>query len=403
MTKGRVEPGTRWDFPLTRPNQRVELQFATLKLLIVDNHHGLPLGQPTLAAIRDGYSGYLSGITISFEPPSDVVAMECMYFAFGEKDRLGQRLSAKNAYLAYGLPEVFVVDPTLAESSTLQEACSQFGIGLQALPPDEPWLAGALGQWLETVNRGLVRVVPPAAMPFTERECSAEPFIYPSMTLDRFWEALICWIIDGYTQEVQSGVGGSPDGEGIPARLWLQALESNFVPRLPLKSAEFLTLLPRTAVRRIGPYGILFEGLTYQNRALTLLRPALIHSGCGLAVKIKYCSGDLSRIWVLDPLTRQYIEVEARDQQHALGLISQEQLAVRRYLRESRRHTTRKGPRVEVDAVLDDVILQGSQALPGRPWVIYTRDRYTGLVLGFSLTGTDGETVAAPPTREDNG
>jgi len=217
------------------------------------------------------------------------------------------------------------------------------------------------------------------------------------MTLDRFWEALLCWIIDGYTQEVQPGVGGDPDGKGIPARFWLQALESNFVPRLPSKSADFLTLLLRTAVRRIGPYGILFEGLTYQNQALTLLRPALIHSGRGLAVKIKYCSGDLSRIWVLDPLTQQYIEVEARDQQHASGLISQEQLAVRRYLRESRRHTTRKGPRVEVDAVLDDVILQGSQALPGRPWVIYTRDRYTGLVLAFLSLG---QTVRRLPLHQ---
>lgn len=328
--------------------------------------------------------------------------MECMYFAFGKKDRLGQRLSTKNAYLAYGLPEVLVVDPIIAESSTLQEACSPLGIELQALPPAEPWFAKALGQWLETVNQDLVRVVSRASMPLTEQEGRAEPLIYPCMTLDRFWEALHRWFIDGYTQEVQHGVGGDPDGKGIPARLWLQALESNFVPRLPLKSADFLALLPRTAVRRIDLSGILFEGLTYQSRALTLLRAALIHSGRGVAVNIKYYSGDLSRIWVLDPLTQEYIEVEARGQQHASGLVLQEQLALRRYLRESRRRATRRGTRVEVDAVLDDVTLQGGQALPGQPWVIYTRDPYTGLVLGFSLTWTDGETVAAPPTKEDN-
>jgi hypothetical protein len=382
----------RWDLPLTRPNQRVELQFATLELLIVDDHHDLPLGQPTLAAIRDGYSGYPLGITISFDPPSDLVAMECMYFAFSKKDRLGQRLTSKNVYLAYGLPEVLVVDPTIGESSTLQEACSQLGIELQALPPSGPWLAEALGQWLEAQNQDLIRVVPRASIPLTERGGRAKPSTFPCMTLDRFWEALHCWIIDGYTQEVQHGVGGGLDGKGIPARLWLQALESNFVPHLPLKSADFLTLLPRTTVRQIDRYGILLEGLTYHSRALTLLRAALILSGRGVAVKVKYCSGDLSRIWVLDPLMQEYIEVETREKQYASGLV----------LQESRRRATRKGTFVEVEALLDDVILQASQTLPKRPSIISIRDRYTGFVFGFSLTWPDGETLAPPPTREDN-
>ncbi len=389
----------RWDLPLTRPNQRVELQFATLDLLIVDDDHGLPLGQPTLVAIRDGYSGYPLGITISFEPPSDLVAMECMYFAFGKKDRLRERLSTKNVYLAYGLPEVLVVDPTIGESSALQEACSQLGIELQALPPSEPWLAAAVGQWLETLNQDLYRAAPPASMPPFERDGRADPSNYPCMTLDRFWEALHCWIIDGYTQEVQHGVGGGPDSKGIPARLWLHALESNFVPRLPPKSNDFLTLLLRTAVRQIGHYGIVHESLTYQSRALAALRAALSSSSRGVAVKIKYYSGDLSRIWVLDPLTQEYIEVEAKDQQYASGLVLQEHLAFKRYLRQDRRRAIGKGAFVQARVLLDDTLLAVDQTLPKRPSLTALRDQYTGYTLGFSLCEQGGGPPA--PTKGD--
>jgi hypothetical protein len=75
-------------------------------------------------------------------------------------------------------------------------------------------------------------------------------------------------------------------------------------------------------------YGIEFENLIYQSTALAPLRSQLarakyyrtVSSEIEAAkeddikagrVQIKYHPGDLSRIWVLDPFSSQYIEVEA--------------------------------------------------------------------------------------------
>lgn len=392
----------RWDYPLTHPNQRVELQVVTLDLLILDDEHHLPLGQPTLAAIYDRYSGYPSGITVNFEPPSDLVAMECMYFAFRKKDEVSERLSTKHDYLAYGLPEVLVVDTELGKSSNLQQACHQLGIELLFQSTNDAWLVDVIGQWLQTMDLGHVRVTPGASLSCRRHHSDPDSEDILRMTFNRFWEALHSWIVDGYTQVAHQGVGGSPESEGVPAQLWQHALESNFFPRMPLKSDEFLALLPRTAERRIGYSGIVYERITYHSVALAALRDALIGSNRGVSVTIKFYSGDLSRIWVLDPLTKEHIEVEARDQQYASGLVLQELLAFKRYLREYGRRASRKGRIVEKPFLLCNDALSEDQIPSKRTTHFFLRDRYTGLVWGFLQSEkSEADTPSSSPTGDD--
>lgn len=393
---------SRWDYPLTHPNQRAEVQFATLDLLLVEDKHHLPLGQPTVAAIYDSYSGYPSGITVNFEPPSDLVAMECMYFAFRKKDEVIERLSTKHEYLAYGLPEVLVIDTMLEKSSSLQQACHQLDIELLYLPTNDAWLVDVIGQWLQTMDLGHVRVTPGASFSHSRHHSDSDFENVLRMTFNRFWEALQTWFIDGYTQVAHQGAGGSPESKGVPAQLWQHALESNFVPRMPLKSDEFLALLPRTAERRIGYSGIEYESITYHSAALTALRAAFIGSSREVSVTMKFYSGDLSRIWVLNPLTKEYIEVEAKDQQYASGLVLQELLALKRYLREYRRCAFRKAGIVERLFLLCNNALSDEQMPSKQPSRFYIRDRYTGFVLGF-LHSEESETDSPSwsPTGDD--
>jgi hypothetical protein len=281
---------SQWDYPLTHPNQRAEVQFATLDLLIVDDEHHLPLGQPTISAIYDSYTGYPAGITNNFEPPSDLVAMECMYGAFRKKDEVSERLSTQHDYIAYGLPEILIVDPELGKSSSLQQACHQLGIELLSLPLDNAWLVDVIGRWLKTMGLGSVRVTPGASLSYCTNHSDFDFENVPHMTFNRFWEALYTWIVDGYTQAAHQGVGGSPKSKEDPAQLWQHALGSNFVPRMPPNSDEFLALLPRTAERRIGYSGVVYEGITYHSAALTTLRAALIGSNRGINVTITFYS-----------------------------------------------------------------------------------------------------------------
>jgi len=335
----------------TRPNQRAEFDFARLDLLVVDPADRLPIGRPTLAAIRDKYTGYLLGVLISFDPPSYRVVMECMLYSFLPKTHVKSFFQTQHEYLAFGVPEVLVVDNAIELHQDLELACLQLGIELQHMPVRKPWFKGSIERWFRTLNTDLIHVTPGTTFSHFLERGEYESQKHACITLDRLWELLHLWIVDVYTQEVHSGVGGYPRGKGVPARLWQRALEEQFVPRLPPSRHDLLVLLTRTTKRKVHHYGIEFEHLLYQSAALAPLRSKLARAKhyrttrSDLAeakasdlkegiVHIKYHPGDLSRIWVLDPFSDQYLEVLAVDQQYTQDLSLWKHLVIKRAVHE---------------------------------------------------------------------
>ena len=108
----------------TRPNQRQEFDFSQLNAMVIDDEDHLPIGRPTIAAIRDKYTGYISGIYITFDPPSYRTVMECMLYAFLRKHHVKSFFQTKNEYLAYGIPEVLVVDNGIELGSAIKTGLS---------------------------------------------------------------------------------------------------------------------------------------------------------------------------------------------------------------------------------------------------------------------------------------
>ncbi|GHO60593.1 Mu transposase C-terminal domain-containing protein [Ktedonobacter robiniae] len=335
----------------TRPNQRAELDFARLDLLVVDPNDRLPIGRPTIAAIRDKYTGYPLGVFISFDPPSYRVAMECMLYAFLPKEHVQTQFHTQHAYLAFGIPEVLVVDNGMELDRDLELACLQLGIELQHMPVRKPWFKGSIERWFRTLNTDLIHVTPGTTFSHFLERGDYQSQHHACITLDKLWELLHLWIVDVYTQEVHRGVGGHPRGKGIPARLWEQALEEHFVPRLPPSRNDLLVLVSRTATRTIHHYGIEFEQLRYQDPKLAALRSKLAraktyrstHSAIARhredeikegIVHIKYYPGDLSRIWVLDPFSNRYLEVEAVDKDYTQQLSLWKHRVIKRYVQE---------------------------------------------------------------------
>ena len=335
----------------TRPNQRAEFDFAQLDLLVVDPVDRLPIGRPTLAAIRDKYTGYPLGIFISFDPPSYRLVMECLLYAILPKNHVQQLFQTQHAYLAFGVPEVLVVDNAIELDRDLELACLQLGIELQDMPVRKPWFKGSVERWFRTLNTDLIHVIPGTTFSHFLERGEYDSQKHACMTLDRLWELLHLWIVDVYTQEVHEGVGGHPQGKGVPALIYQRALDEQFVPRLPPSRNDLLVLLTRTTKRKVHHYGIEFENLIYQSTALAPLRSKLArakkhrttHSEMAQdkeddikagIVQIKYHPGDLSRIWVLDPFVSEYIEVLAVDQHYTKDLSLWKHHVISRYVRE---------------------------------------------------------------------
>jgi putative transposase len=359
----------------TRPNQRAELDFAHLDLMVVDATDRLPIGRPTIAAIRDKYTGYLLGIFIRFDPPSYRVAMECMLYAFLPKEHVKAQFHTQHDYLAFGIPEVLVVDNAIELHRDLELACLQLGIELQHMPVRQPWFKGSIERWFRTLNEDLIHSTPGTTFSHFLERGDYDSQKHACITLDRLWELLHVWIVDVSTQEVHAGVGGRPRGKGIPAQLWQQALEEQFVPRLPPSRNDLLVLISRTATRKLHHYGIEFEHLLYQDPHLSPLRSKLKRAHTyrtahgemaehishdirqGL-VHIKYHPGDLSRIWVQDPFTNQYLEVRATDADYTDNLSLWKHRVITRYAHEELKRQVNHEALVQAKARLQQLITE---------------------------------------------
>ena len=327
----------------TRPNERWEFDFCRLDILVVDAYDRLPIGRPVIAAIRDKYTGYPVAIIISFEPPSYRLVMECLMYAILEKTWVKGLYNTENDYLAYGVPETLVVDNAMELHRDLKQACLQLGITLVHTKVRSPWLKGAIERWFKTLNIDLIHRLPGTTFSnFLERgDYHSEQ--HACMTLDGLCEALHIWIVDKYTQDKHRGIGPHWATAGIPAHLWKDALQQDFVPALPPSREDLLVLVSRTIERTIEHYGDEFENLFYQGRALQALRhkmrlpearKRMKWKGAAGKVRVKFYPGDLSRLWVLDPFTLHYIEVKAINQEYTRGLSLWKHLVIKRFVRE---------------------------------------------------------------------
>jgi putative transposase len=313
----------------TRPNRRWEEDDTVLDLFVIDEVDGLPIGRPLLTAVRDKYCGVIPGFSVSFEPSSARTVMECLFYAIPEKDYVKSLFDLRNDYVGYGIPEVLVVDRGPGYiGKDLKLACAQLGIELDPLPGRSPWLKASIERYFKTVNTDLFHATPGTSFSnFLERG-DYDPAKHACITLNGLWYILHKWAVDVYTREAHRGVGG------VPAKLWERALNRDFVPRLPASRNELAILLSRVESRVIQSTGIEFENLWYQDSRLSKLRDLLNSSKPRIPAQFKYNPSDLSRIWVMDPNKKEYLEVLAEDQEYTRELSIWKHLVIKRYVRE---------------------------------------------------------------------
>jgi len=317
----------------TRPNERWEEDDTLADLFVVDADDGLPIGRPWLTAVRDKNCAVVPGIAVTFEPPSTQTVMECLFYAIPEKRHVRELFGLRNDYVGYGVPETLAVDRGSGYlNKDMEFACAQLGIELDPMPGRSPWLKGGIERFLGTVETDLFHATLGTTFSNFLVRGDYDPAKHACVTLDGLWYLLHKWIVDVYTRDGHKGIGGSLGG--VPAKLWERALGRDFVPRLPASRNELAVLLSRVESHVIHSRGIEFEHLWYQDTRLAGLRAILNKSKPHIPVQFKYNPGDLSRIWVMYPGLKRYLEVLAVDQEYTCGLSLWKHRMILRYARE---------------------------------------------------------------------
>jgi putative transposase len=318
----------------SRPNARWEEDDTLLDLYVIDEDDGFPIGRPWLTAVRDKHSGVVPGFSVSFEPPSTQTVMECLFYAITEKRHVKELFGLRHDYVGYGVPETLAVDRGSGYLNNAMElACAQLHIELDPMPGRSPWLKGSIEEFLGEVETDLIHPTPGTTFSNFLVRGDYDPAKNACVTLDGLWYLLHKWIVDDYTRNGHKGLEGRVLG-GVPAKIWERALGRDFVPRLPASRNELSVLLSRVESRVIQSNGIEFEYLWYQDSRLAPLRDLLNKSHPHIPVRFKYNPGDLSRIWVMVPGQKRYLEVLAIDQEYTQGLSLWKHRVIMRYIRE---------------------------------------------------------------------
>jgi putative transposase len=293
------------------PLARVEIDHTRTDLFVVDEKDGLPLGRPTLSYIIDTATRYPLGYYLGFEPPSYYAVMECLYNAILPKPNIKEIYGTEHEWIACGIPNTLVTDQGKEfVSKDLSDACESLGIALDKAPIKTPEFKATVERGFGTFNTGLFHKLPGSTFSnFIERG-DYNSIDKACISLQDLEKILNLYIIDNYAEKWHSGL------RGIPARRWEQALQTNFFPCYPKDSKTLRILLGRIEYRVINRYGIGFMRIQYNCPDLSYLRNKLN----GEKVKFKYHPGDLSKIFVLDPFEKKYIEVPALDQEYTSNL-----------------------------------------------------------------------------------
>jgi putative transposase len=309
----------------TRPNERWEWDDTLGDLLVVDDEDGFPIGRPWFTAVRDEKTAVIPGFWFSFEHPSSHTALECLFYAIPEKDYVKELFGLRNDYVGYGLPETLAIDRGSAYlNKDVELACAQLHIELDPMPGRSPWLKGGIERYIKEAGVEVFHAsLGTTFSSFLERG-DYDPAKHACITLNGLWYIFHKWVVDVYTRKPHRGVGG------VPAKLWERALGKDFVPRLPPSRYDLAILLSRIESRVIQNTGIEFENLWYQDTRLSKLRDILK----GEPVYFKYNAGDISRIWVMVPGQKRYLEVLAADQDYTSGLSLWKHRVIKRFVRE---------------------------------------------------------------------
>jgi putative transposase len=291
----------------TRVLQRVEIDHSPLKV-IVGTEAG-PIGQPWLTVLIDYHSRMVVGLCLGFEPPSYAVLMEALRHAILPKAYLPQRYPrVRGAWPCYGLPETVVCDRgSDFTSNDLEEAAFQLNIELDFNPPRTPHFKGTVEAFFGGLNDQLIASLPGRTFRSWERRADYKPEEGPLLSYDGLLEITHLYLVDVY----------APDRHPTLPCTRLEAWEASaaeFPPCLPASSDELLVLLAKQARRNLSARGIELGGMFYTSPEVLALRAELAANGLTAeGLTVRYNPWDLGAVWVLDPLSRRYLEAPAVD------------------------------------------------------------------------------------------
>jgi len=287
------------------PFEIFQMDHTLVDLIVVDAYQRLPIGRPYLTVAIDVFSRCIAGICLTLDPPSATSVGLCLTHAAMPKHAWLERIGVEVDWPIAGKPRRLYVDNAKEfYSEALRKGCEQHGITLAHRPVARPHFGGVVERVLGTLM-DMVHQLPGTTFSNIHARGTYDAEGRAVLTVAELETWLALAIAGKYHQEIHATLRQSP------LQRFLTGLTTPPPPIRDPKAflVDFLPLLRRRIQRR----GFVVDHIAYFSPAL---RPWIADRQTALPFLIRRDPRDLSRIWVVEPGARFYVEVPYLTMQH---------------------------------------------------------------------------------------
>lgn len=310
------------------PFERVEADFKYLRLFVVDDGSGLPLGTPYLMAAIDCYSGCIAGWDVSFDPPSYVSAARALRHVIGFKDLSDLPLDedgepiVRNDYPLNGVPHMFFVDhDQVFHSSSFVQSAGALGCHVDYVPPSQSWKKGRIERFWQTLERCFLDMFPGKVLRPAERPGrDYKPDEDAVVTLTQLRLLITKAVVDVYHQEID------PETSKRRIDVWNDGVSRDPTRRVR-QHDDILELIGAYETRTAERRGLRLFGLRYNSPELAMYRAGFESDP---RVEVRYDPHDIGFVTLVDRDRGITFRVPCTRPDYATGLRLHQHLVIKR-------------------------------------------------------------------------
>jgi putative transposase len=284
------------------PLDIVQMDHTPIDLIVVEETSREPIGRPYLTLAIDTFTRCIVGMLVTFDAPSATSVGLCLAHTVMDKSSWLARLGIVDmTWAMHGKPVLIVMDNAPEfKSDALKRGCEQHGIKRDYRPGQQPHYGGIIERVIGTAMK-MVHELPGTTFSNTQERGKYDSEANAVLTL-RELEKWLTLAIGTYHESVHGSLWETP------AAFWKRSIESSAVFTVKNEKAFLIDFLP-VIWRNIGRTGFVIDHISY---FADILKPWIARRDNMDKFIIRRDPRDLSRVWVLDPESKQYLEIPYR-------------------------------------------------------------------------------------------
>jgi putative transposase len=284
------------------PLDVVQMDHTPMDVIVVDELSREPIGRPYLTLAIDTFTRCIVGMLLTLEAPSATSVGLCLAHTVADKTAWLARLGLVDmTWPMHGKPGLIFIDNAPEfKSEALKRGCEQHSIKRDYRPKGQPHFGGIIERVIGTAMK-MAHELPGTTFSNTMERGKYNSEAAATLTLQEL-EKWLALAIGVYHESVHGSLMEPP------AACWRKSLQSRKIYTVKNEKAFLIDFLPvvRREVTRIG---FLIDHITY---FADNLKPWIARRGNLDKFIIRRDPRDLSRIWVLDPESKCYLEIPYR-------------------------------------------------------------------------------------------